>query len=156
MLCRHLSLQKTGGSAIQTLKAQLKFSLLYFSQIGIACELSRTRVGWEPRWLAKRKDRALYCKPLPLLVPLVMSHIANMWALTSWKWTPERRKVDRVVLRTNCPWQVMALPSVWFAHSSPSLYYCSSSQIFVLSQIFSICAGIFSVVFENRWRWRET
>lgn len=132
MLCRYLSLRKHAVQQFRRI-AELKFSLLYFSQIGIACRLSRTRLGGSPDRYPKRKDRALYCKPLPLLVPLVMSHIANMWELTPRKWTPEGRKEGRNLLRANCPWQVTALLSVWFSILRP--------PFILICPLWSLCSG---------------
>lgn len=78
-----------------------------------------------------------------------------MWELTPRKWTPERRKEDRNLLRAKCPWQVTALLSVRFSILQSPFIIVHPSQIFALRQTFSSCAGTSTVVLESHCRWRE-
>lgn len=105
--------------------------------------------------MASREERLSFSLHTPSTSPTIiaLSHIANMWKLTLWKWKPERRKKDRNLLRANWPWQVTASPSVWFSHSSAFVYQDHPFGSLCSATLFPI--GTFAVVLENQYRWQE-
>lgn len=50
---------------------------------------------------------------------IAVSHIADMWELTPWKWKPEEKE-DRDLLPLHWPWQVIAVLSLPGSDSSVS------------------------------------
>lgn len=124
-------------------------NLVYFIFPKLAQHVSSAEPGWVGAQMATKEEEASFLlHTFPPLVPLAVSHIAKVWALTPWKWTPERSKEDRDLLRAHCPWQVTALPSVRFSHpfTLPLLLFvlsvlCAQPNLFQLCWYIHYCIG---------------